>query len=211
MLSLALILLNPAPALAPVRIYPTDDVWVYPHASDPSKDMYLRAWGQGGKSVADTPDGNDDFSYSYLKFDTSSIPKGKLKSAKLIVWHISEPGYTAESSGVTPLEARAITGDFKETDWEVAMNRKVTPIVGPDGVFGTGAAPAGLGGTKEFQIAIDLLKGPRSFAKAITGSTISVAITSKVDPSEGGMKSVYKFYSRNAEERLRPYLEVEAE
>jgi hypothetical protein len=207
MISLAIALL----ATAPIRIVPTDDVWVYPHASDPAKDMYLRAWGQGGKSVADSPDGNDDFSYSYLKFDLAQVPKGKLKSAKLVVWHISEPGFTETSSGLTPLEGRAIVGDFKETEWEVAMSRKVTPVVGPEGVFGTGAAPAGLGGTKEFQIVIDLMKGPRDFSKAISGSTVSIAITSKVDPSEGGMKSVYKFYSRNAEERLRPYLELELE
>lgn len=32
-----------------VDLIPTEDVWVYPHAGDPSTDSYLRAWGAGGK------------------------------------------------------------------------------------------------------------------------------------------------------------------
>src|SRR5256885_1361944 len=99
---------------------PTDDVWVYPHASDPQKDPFLRAWGSAGKAVAATPAEGSDFSYSYLKWDTAAISKapGKVTEAKLIVTLIADPTYGEDEAKASPLEVRPLKGDFSEKTWD---------------------------------------------------------------------------------------------
>ncbi len=44
-----------------IELTPTDDIWVYPHASDPEKDGYLRCWGVDGQAVAPDPAQNEEF------------------------------------------------------------------------------------------------------------------------------------------------------
>src|SRR6185312_15326116 len=86
-------------------LVPKETVWVYANASTPGDGTYLRAWGVDGKSCA--PEGEDagNFSYSYLKWDTSEVkPFGHIVSAKLILTNTPDPGYTKDSAKQTPIE-----------------------------------------------------------------------------------------------------------
>ncbi len=209
MLATLALALTMAPAT--LTLEPTDDVWVYPHATDPSKDFYLRVWGTGGISVATSPADNDEFSYSYLKF-SFTVPAGKkLSKAELVLTHVAEPGYTLATAKERPIEARPLKGTFDEKNWNSAMNQTVTPDGGQDAVFGTGTIPeSGFPSATDFPITFDLLKGKGDFAAYVAknSGTFGIALASRIDPSEGGMKAVYKTWSRNAEEAKRPKLKL---
>jgi hypothetical protein len=202
-----------------LSLTPSDDVWVYEHASDPAKDAYLRVWGAGGKSVADDPSDTGQFSYGYLRWDLSAIPAGaKLKSARLIVCQIAEPAYSAEDAKANPLEARSLVGSFDEKNWAFSAAAKVFPKSGDDGLFGGGYPKIFSKDGRVVPISIDLLSGKGNFGGAFTAAlkgsskSLCMALTSHLDPSSGGMSSVYKVYSKDAETPTnRPVLELEIE
>jgi hypothetical protein len=188
-------------APATLTLTPTDDVWVYEHASDPAKDMFLRVWGNGGKAVSDDPADTSQFSYGYLRWDLSSIPAGaKLTGAKLIVNQVADPAYSTDDAKANPLEVRALVGTFDEQTWTFSTAAKVFPKPGSDAIFGSGYPTLISKDGRVVPITIDLLTGKGDFAAALQGAkTISLALTSKLDPSVGGMSSVYKVYSKDAE------------
>lgn len=193
--------------LAPqtMDLTPTDDIWVYPHATDPEKDVFLRCWGAEGMAVAPTPDEGDEFSYSYLKFDLAKLPKGaKLKEAKLVLWHVADPGWTLDVAKDNPLQVRGVKPDFAEKNWEFDISRTIFPAKEKTAVFGS-FFPEKLKAGEPIKFEVDLLKGPGEFAKALEDASespdrkLGLAITSSLDPSEIGQKSVYKFYSKDWE------------
>ena len=197
-------------AFGTFSLEPTDDVWVYPHASDPSKDVYLRIWGNSARSTATNPADADEYSYSYLKFSTAGLPKDKeLKEATLVVFHVAEPGYEQATAAGRPIEVRSLAGDFVERGWEYGMAAKVAPGGTSEDLFGSGAPAAeGFPPKEDFAIRIPL-KGsfPAYLGKALSTGSLGLALASKIDPQEGGMRAIYRLWSRNADAKLRPKLE----
>jgi len=198
-----------------LSLNPTDDIWVYPHASDPEKDGYLRCWGAEGQAVAPDPDEGDEFSYSYLKFDLGKLPKTfTLKSAKLILWHVPDPGWDFGVSKENPVQVRGVGSTFAEKNWEYDISRTLFPDKAKEAVFGAMSSPKPEAG-KPILFELDLLKGPADFAKFLKSScekpdrVLGLALTSTMNPSEFGQKSVYKFYSKDWEKAdLRPVLKL---
>ena len=214
---------NPAPKPPPptgeqqnsakgLYMTPTDDVWVYAHAEDPQKDQFLRAWGANGRSVPQPGDDPQAFSWSLLKWDLSGFPEGaKIVEAQLIFTAAPDSGFTAKDAAAAPLEVRSVKSGFNEKDWDYANAETYTPA-GDTGLFGT-VSPATVSST-EFPIVIDLLQGPGNFrdyyADAMKKSrVISLAITSKIDPSQLGKGGIYKVYSKDATDpTMRPALRL---
>ena len=188
-----------------LSLVPTDDIWVYPQASD-NKDAYLRVWGAEGVAVPEKTGATEEFGFSYLKFDISSVPAGtKLKSAKLVLTHIAKVGYTEADSKKNPIEVRQVGADFSEKTWSyemVAKNR-------PGELYGTAAVKPPTE-EKEFEVTINLDKP--LFAKDLAaGSRVfAIALTTNLSPSEGGRSSFYKFFSKDNEKKeVRPMLKLE--
>lgn len=200
-----------AAVVAPITIQASDDVWVYPHASDQINSEWLRCWGFEGKSVEDG-DQTGSFSYSYLRFPLDSVKdSGTITKATLRIYNDPKPTFVAAESKVAPLEARAMTSNFNEAKWEYGMVKDIKPVGGDEGLFGSAfVVPADNG--KPILIEIDLMAGKAGFAKAVESAikngtlTISIGLASKLDPQSSGQSSMYKFYSRSAEEGWRPQL-----
>lgn len=196
-----------------MTLTPTDDIWVYPHASDGAKDPFIRVWGNGGKSVAESAGDATEYSYGYFKWNVSSIPPGQsLVAAKLKLYNVPDPGFSILQAQAAPLEARILGVGFSEKDWSYDVAEKVSPSQGDASVFGIGTmAPPETG--NDVSITIDLLVGKASFKEALIkalqseSKELAVALTSKLDPSELGMKAVYKVYSKDTERLMsRPTL-----
>jgi hypothetical protein len=193
-----------------VELAPTDDVWVYPHASDPGKDPFMRVWGGNDLAVSPSPDEMDSYSYGYLKFDLSSLNKGqKLTAAELVLKHAADPGFSQQDADNRPIQARALLGTFEEKTWQYENATKVAPDKSDTAVYGSATGTV-ISNGQPFTLTIDLLKGPAKFAERLeTGSTLALALTSTIDPQVGGMRAVYKVYSKDAEnESNRPKLRL---
>lgn len=190
--------------LATVTLEPTDDVWVYPHASDQVEDPFLRTWGFEGSAVQE-PDPGMAASWSLLKFDLGSVKiDGKLTKAVLVLTHAPKVGVTPKESADAPLEARSVAPDFTERLWNFKDAEKFSPEGEAKEILGTGAIKSVEEG-KPTRIEIDLMAGPASFTTLLTsriGSTskkLALAITSKVDPEGSENARIYKYYSRAAD------------
>jgi len=201
-----------------IELTPTDDIWVYPHASDPEKDGYLRCWGVDGQAVAPDSNENDEFSYSYLKFDLAKLPKGaKVKEAKLVVWHVPDPAWSLDVAKTCPLEIRGIKPDFAEKNWEFDISKSLYPDKKKEAVFGS-FFPEKMTAGQPTKFEVDLLKGPGGFAKFLKEASdapdrnLGLALTSAINPSELGQRAVYKFYSKDWEKaEVRPKLTIVTE
>jgi hypothetical protein len=186
-----------------IALTPSDDVWVYEHASDPAHDAYLRVWGNAGNAVAETPGDTGQFSYGLLRWNLDALPAGaKIVDAKLMLKQVSGAGYTVEEAKANPLEAREMTGEFTEKEWAFEQGAKTYPIKGKDAVFGSGY-PTKIE-SADLPITIDLMGKKTPFAKdvaaALAGSkTLYMALTSTIDPSASGRTAVYKVFSKDAE------------
>lgn len=198
-----------------VELIPTDDVWVYSHASDPMKDPYLRVWGAEGKDVAKDVNEVQDFSYSYLRFDLSKVPAGKITGATLTLTHIGHPGFDVAYSKQNPIKARPLPIDFREKTWDFAKIDQIMPEPGDKTAFGGGYAESIPADDKEFKINLDLLKGPNNFrsffenARSSASKAIDLALTSSVDVEEMGQSCIYKVYSKDCENAAkRPVLKL---
>jgi hypothetical protein len=204
-------------AFAPktISLVPKDTVWVYENASSPGDGTMLRAWGVEGRSCPNEGEDLSQFSYSFLKWDLADTQNGlKLVSATLEFNNIPDPGFSTESSKKTPLEARALGGDFDAKSWTFDKATKVRPDGSKAGLFGSGYALAIRAGAP-VSISIDLLGKSDGFAKAFAAAIASpthqlnLAITSAMDPSTEGRASIYKLYGQNeSKESLRPVLKL---
>ena len=196
---------------APIELYPTDDVWVYPHAGDPQTDEYLRVWGTDGISVAGDPASAESFGYSFLRFDGSKLPKGvTVTNATLVLIHTPDPAWTADDAKKAPLEARVLSENFSEKGWEYGFAKKVFPKSGQDNRFGT-FAPAKIESGKPIKFEIDLSKGPAKLDRFLkSGDPFLIALTSTLDPSAVGNRATYKFFSKDYEKaEYRPKLIIQ--
>jgi hypothetical protein len=166
--------------------------------------------------VAGTPDESSDFSYSYLKWDVSTLPKtlGKVTEATLVLTLIADPGYSVADAKATPLEVRPLKPDFSEKGWEYGKADKLFPPAGAKSLFGSGYPKELKHDGKEIQLAIDLMKGPGNFAQYLKDArgALGLALTSAMDPSASDRTSVYKLYSKDAEKKeFRPVLHIVVE
>ena len=184
---------------------PTDDVWVYHFAQDQTTDPYLRCWGADGASVG--PRGGQlTFSYSLLKFDVpKDLASADLTGAKLTVWHVADAGFDEATAKASPLEARAVDGAFEEENWTFEDFPKCFPVAGEKGLFGSGWTAPSVNDAP-FAIEIDLMSGGGDFKTAVASGTVTIALTSSIDPSGAGENNIYKMYSRSAKEEVRPVL-----
>jgi hypothetical protein len=190
---------------------------VYPHASDPQKDAYLRVWGSGGTSVDRPGRTPDEHSYSYLRFDLSSLPKKfKARSATLALYHVADPAFSAQDTEAAPLEVRALSGQFQEKGWIYDQAASVCPVGGADGLLGSVSPRLGQEG-KDFKVDVSLNAGEGRFASLLASAMerenpwIAMALTSKLNPEDVGNRGVYKFYSKDGPRELRPSLRIELE
>ena len=198
-----------------VSLVPKETVWVYANASTPTDGTFLRAWGTEGKSCPAEGEDPGEFSYSFLKWDLSSIPSGaKITSAKLELANIPDPGYSLDAAKKSPLEARAITGEFIAKTWTFDLAAKIKPVPGKTGILGTGY-PTEITAGSPVKISIDLLKPEGAFEKYLNAAMSSpshqifIALTSTLDPSVDGRTCVYKVYGQNeSKETLRPRLVI---
>jgi len=201
--------------LGTATLTPTDDVWVYPHASDQLDSEFLRSWGGEGRAVLPGGEQTGSYSYSCLKFSLKSLPKdAKVTKAVLRITHDAVANWDEAMSKAGPLEARALTTQFDERSWDFSMASKVAPSASEETIYGFASGKPSADG-KPFVIEIDLLKGPGKFADAVskavqaTDPVIAFAITTKMDPQESGESTLYKFYSKSAKEEWRPQLVIE--
>ncbi len=192
-----------------VEFTPTDDIWVYPHASDPQKDGYLRVWGTEGTAVASDPAQADEYSYSYLKFNVKEIPAAaKITSAVLVLMHTPDPAWQASDSKGSPLEARPLSKDFTEKGWDYGLGRTVFPSGKKEDVLGS-FFPTKIDAGQPIKFEIDLLKGPGKL-NLTAGESFTLALTSTLDPSVIGNRAVYKFYSKDYDKvEYRPKLVIQ--
>lgn len=193
-----------------IDLEPVENVWVYSHASDPTNDPYLRCWGGDGKSVAPNAAEAENFSYSYLQFDLSSLPKNfKLNEAKLILTHIPKPAYSLDVARANPLEVRSLPGTFTEKTWTFENVTTLSPKAGVDGMYGWASPEKLPTDDQSFTISIDLLKTD-TFKTAIAqyakdSKPMPMALTSSIDPES---KAVYKLYSRYGPTGKHPVLHL---
>lgn len=197
-----------------VSLVPVADVWVYPNASEPEKDPFLRVWGAEGVSVADSGKDASNFSYSYLKFDLSSLTqRGKPIKAILTLHHVADPAFSVEDAKLTPLEARAVSPTFEEKGWAYEKAAKIPPVPGKDGLYGLGF-PQSIPFGKEFPIQIDLTRGDSKFLDAFEKARkekrpLAIALTTIMEPADRGVRFVYKVYSKDTEKpERRPVLQL---
>lgn len=210
--ALAALSLLAAPAkLATLEIYPSDDIWVYPHASEPDTDPLLRVWGLDGQSVAPSVAEAESFGYSFLRFDLGGLPAKELKGATLVLTHVPNPTFTFEQAKANPLEARPVNAGFTEKKWAYGDLANFMPKAGKEAIYGTGV-PEAFDPEKSFPIKIDLLKGPGGFAKAFEAArkpgAIAIALTSTLAPNEEA-RSTYKLCSKDGDKSTRPVLRLE--
>lgn len=201
-----------APAMAQsFSLSPTDDAWVYPHASEGAVDPFLRVWGSAGRAVAPSAGDVENYSYSYLKFAVDKLPADKeLESATLVLTPSGKPEMP-ENRKDFPLEVRPLVGDFKESDWAYDKINSIFPNATE--IFGKGVIESkGEGDQKTYEIRIDLTGEKSKFKDALKAlvtskSPLNLALASKVDPAEQGRAGVYKVYSNNnKDENLKPTL-----
>ncbi|MBS1718613.1 MAG: hypothetical protein JSS72_12875 [Armatimonadetes bacterium] len=198
-----------------LELQPTDDIWVYPHASDPATDSFLRIFGSEGRSTAETPTEHPEFSYAYLKFDLSKLPKGaKITGATLQVTHIPNPSFTLDEAKRGRLEARPVSAEFSEKDWDYDKTMKIGPSPDPEDFYGS-FIPQGTEDTKkDWPININLMTGKTKFGPAAElasetpTKSIAIALCSLISPQELGHMAVWKIYSKEGPEGKRPVLKL---
>lgn len=190
-----------------VTLMPTDDIWVYPHASDPAGDPFIRVWGIDGDSVPSSSEDAGSFSMGYLKFSFASIPKGsEIKSAKLVVHQVAPAGYGVGDAKAAPLEARWISSKFAEKGWSADILNTILPK--REGLLGSGSPEKIDGAT--IPITIELSKEPEKLNQALAEGEIAIALTSAINAAELGRSAIYKVYSREEKDaNLVPKLIVE--
>lgn len=191
-----------------LELTPTDDIWVYSHASDQVNDPFLRVWGSNGEAVTGSG-GDSPASWSLLSFDLTKLPSGvKLTSAKLVLHQVPKPTFSYEDSVSTPVEVRPVKAGFKEKDWSIADADDYKPDAGDNAVYGSAAVKPGAD-DQPVKVEIDLLSGKRDLRaeieKALAGDKqLGLALASRIEI--GTTRKTYKFYSRAAEDKLRPRL-----
>lgn len=192
----------------------TDDIWIYHFAQEQVSDPYLRCWGSQGTVASDPNAGGGESSWSCIKFDMSSVKQeGELKSAVLTIWLVAGSALGEEETKKWPVEIRAVSPQFNESNFQVRDAKSVLPDTSKAAIFGT-ASPQPTADEKPVKVEIDLMKGPAKFAEwfkkchETPNKSIAFAMTTTLDPQEAGEGQIYKFHSRNGDKTLVPELKL---
>lgn len=183
---------------------PSDDVWVYPHSSDPGAEQLLRVWGDGEVSVDANypPDGS--FSYAYVQWDISDLPKGDLEGATLTVYALWNEELSAETVEKFPLEIRALKPTLDEKRFSYDKGEAPAPKA-----LAKGKAEKV---DKNWKFTFDLNDKDGKFKELLAGARdggkIAFAFTSKISPAES-RSLIYKINSKEGPKELRPELKFE--
>lgn len=209
----ALLLAGSGPAVdVTVDLFPTDDIWAYPHASSPESDPFLRVWGSEDGSVASSAAESESYGYSFLKFDLAGLPAGKVvKKAVLVVYQAPKPTFSLALAKQAPLEARAVAAGFSEKTWNYFDLSKFMPVKRKEGLYGSGA-PEKLEEDMESPISIELSgsEGPflKAFGAAQKSGTFAIALTAAMNPADSETRATYKLCSKDGPKEYRPVLKV---
>lgn len=183
---------------------PSDDVWVYPHASTPGGEPFLRVWGSGSQAIDSTIPPGDEYSYGYLQFDLKDAPAGELVSAELTVWNVANEVFKPEVLKEWPLEVYGLKGKFKEDTFSFG-DSSVGPI---EPRLGKGVATVEKDGVK---ITINLLDEKGNFKalwkKSRDAGSLGLGLASTMSPAES-RAMIYKINSKEGPVAVRPTLKL---
>ena len=185
----------------PVTVTASEDVWVYPNASDPGADETFKVWGVGGRAVAEKPAEAESFGYGYIKFEVPAVPDGK----KLVgAWMVLKPTGSMKvdkNALAYPLEVRPLIGKFVEKSWTYDMASMVYPSAD---IYGAGvvAPPDGSTDATNLEIRVNLLGDKSPFAANMAKASdakeaMYFALTSKYDAGENGREGIYRIYTKD--------------
>lgn len=183
---------------------PSDDVWVYPHASTPGGEPFLRVWGSGTLAIDATIPPGDEFSYGYLQFNLKDAPAGELVSAELTVWNVANEAFKPEVMKEWPLEVFGLKGKFREDTFSFG-DATVGPI---EPRLGKGVGTVEKDGIK---ITINLLDEKGTFnalwKKSRDAGSLGLGLASTMSPVES-RSMIYKINSKEGAEAVRPSLKL---
>lgn len=216
-LTLAFATATPSLAADTYLLDPSDDVWVYPHAGEPGTDPLMRIWGVSGLAAANKGEPADDFSYGYLKFDLSGLPKSlKVTEATLSIALRDNPGFTPDQAKAAPLEVRLMDGDLDEKKWSHSMVTKVFPDNKKESVLGS-SFPEKWEADKPVPLSVNLMQAKELFQQGFKRAMgadrpyLLFALTSRLDPSEVGQGAIYRVYTKEGPKGSRPVLRIVGE
>ncbi len=196
-LPLALLALSALPAAAvTLTLRPTDDVWVYENSVDPGSDPIARVWGDGTRSFKETYPPGQNFSYTYLRFDLSSLAGASYTVDRAVLRITSRAaGYTRQEAVDNPLEARGLGKDFREATWNYSDPTNPNPL---PSLFGSGDASA-YSSTGDWVIPIDLNQDRRAFGGFFNEAVridkaLKLALTSRLRVDDMGGQP-YRIYT----------------
>lgn len=189
-----------------------DDVWVYPHASEQVNDAFLRVWGSDGRAVTAVDDASPA-SWSLLQFKVGADAATKTpKSAKLVLHHVPKLSFSDDDSVAGPIEVRPVKAGFSEKTWVLEQSSKHYPALDGQEVYGFKSIKATTD-EKPIEVEIDLMSAKSTFANSLksvdSSGLIAMALASKMEIQGGSGGHIYKFYSKSADEKLRPKLVIE--
>ncbi len=182
----------------------SDDVWVYPHASTPGGEPFLRVWGSGSRAVDSAIPPGDEYSYGYVQFALKGAPAGELASAELIVWNVPNETLSKAVLKEYPLEVFGLKGSFKEDTFSF-NDGSVGPV---EPGFGKAEASIEKDGIK---LTVNLLDEKGNFKKMWSSArdkgSIGFALASMLSPTES-RSMIYKVNSKEGPEATRPTLKL---
>lgn len=201
-----------ASAVEIYRSAPSDDIWAYENSIDPSFDPFIRVFGNTAQAVDNQWPPSNNFSYGYLRFDLSRIPRGKVRivSATLTVTHTRNPGYSRALGEQFPLELRRIEPLFDEPTWDFFGENEE-----PMNVIATASLIDYVERNATFPIRFNL-RNPAFqswFNQALNrvDRRLGLAFTSRMNPSDQFGSQYYRFYTKDDPGLRGPVLEVRYE
>jgi hypothetical protein len=188
---------------------PSADAWVYPHSSNPGQESVLRVWGDGETILDPVHPSEGTFSYAFMQWKLREAASKPLKAARLELYIQSHADLSDEDMKASPLVAVPLTSSFEENTY---MSTNVEPR--PQNQV-LGKAKAEKSG-ENWKLTIDLLSEEgKPFVKLAEAAgkgnkVLSIALVSKMSPAES-RGHIYRIYSKEASEALRPRLFLEWE
>jgi len=181
----------------------SDDVWVYPHASTPGGEPFMRVWGSGTRAIDSAVPPGDEYSYGYVQFALKGAPAGELASAELIVWNVPNESLKPEVMKENPLEIYGLNQTFKEDTF--SFNSSVGPV---EPRLGKAVGSVEKDGIK---LSVNLLDEKGNFKKlwasARDKGSLGFALSSAISPAES-RSMIYKINSKEGPEAVRPTLKL---
>ncbi len=187
---------------------PTDDICGYPHIPEQVDYEFLLVWGEGSETVGSGEASSFSHSMSYVQFDLKDLKAEDIKKVTLVLTHAAEPSYTNAEAKEFPIQVRVTKAGIDEKRWNPGMGTTFAPSSSKEALLAQ-ASPKPPADGKPFTVEFDLkLEAVKAALKESNRNELCFALTSAIDP-EMAEGTIYKFYARSAEAKLRPKLVVE--